>query len=204
MLLVKVDGSAFAPRMLTFLFCFLSLTLTRMGSTDTGDYFPEGYDPKEQVGFTEGMQGSQAMLGGDRGGPQLPGMENLGEDAVLMGGIEVSTEIPAGMEFIPSSVPDGELAFDVAASSSGVEKQLEVQPVCMTFEDFYAAFSPNSHPSFSVSPQTGRMDRRGGVSTILKIKCDPKGQAGEFEGDLVMNLPEDNSKICYKIRAKSF
>ena len=175
-----------------------------MGSTDTGDYFPEGYDPKEQVGFTEGMQGSQAMLGGDRGGPQLPGMENLGEDAVLMGGIEVSTEIPAGMEFIPSSVPDGELAFDVAASSSGVEKQLEVQPVCMTFEDFYAAFSPNSHPSFSVSPQTGRMDRRGGVSTILKIKCDPKGQAGEFEGDLVMNLPEDNSKICYKIRAKSF
>lgn len=175
-----------------------------MGSTDTGDYFPEGYDPKEQVGFTEGWQGSQAMLGGNRDGPQLPGMENLGQDAVMMGGIETASEIPAGMEFIPSSVPDGELVFDVAASSSGAEKTIEVKPVCMTFEDYFAAFSPNSHPSLSVSPQTGRMDRRGGESTFLKIKCDPKGQAGQFEGDLVINLPEDNSKICYKIKATSF
>ena len=44
----------------------------KMGSTDTGDYFPEGYDPNA-VDYTEGMGGSQAMLGGDRGGPQLPG-----------------------------------------------------------------------------------------------------------------------------------
>jgi hypothetical protein len=49
----------------------------KMGSTDTGDYFPDDYNPDEQVAFTEGMMGSQAMLGGDKGGPQLPGMENL-------------------------------------------------------------------------------------------------------------------------------
>lgn len=46
-------------------------------------------------------------------------MENLGADAVLMGGLEENTEIPAGMEFIPSSVPDGEFTFTVASSSSG-------------------------------------------------------------------------------------
>mmetsp|Transcript_7576 Transcript_7576/g.10301 ORF Transcript_7576/g.10301 Transcript_7576/m.10301 type:complete len:231 (-) Transcript_7576:130-822(-) len=175
----------------------------KMGSTDTGDYFPEGYDPNEEIAFQAGMMGSQATAG-DRGGPQLPGMENLGADAVLMGGIEQNTDIPAGMEFIPSSVPDGTVEMNVAASSAGSEIELSVKPVCMTFEDYYAAFAPGSHPSLSVSPATGRMDRRGGEATVLTISCSPGGQAGNFEGDLVINLPEDNSKICYKVKAMSF
>ena len=74
----------------------------------------------------------------------------------------------------------------------------------MTFEDYFAAFSKDSHPSFSVSPATGRMDRRGGEKTEMTIKCDPGGKSGEFTGDLVINLPEDNSKICYKITANVF
>jgi len=81
---------------------------------------------------------------------------------------------------------------------------VEVAPVCMTFEDFFVGFSADSHPSFSVSPVTGRMDRRGGEPSELKLRCDPAGQAGTFVGNLVINLPEDNSKICYKITAKSF
>jgi len=160
----------------------------KMGSTDTGDYFPEGYNPDE-VAFTDGMGGSQASMSGGRDGPQLPGMENLGADAIMMGGIEEATDIPEGTEFIPSSVPDGQLSMSVAASGSGTELPLEVAPVCMTYEDFYAGFSANSHPSFKVSPTTGRMDRRGGETTHFTITCDPKGQAGTFEGDLVIILP---------------
>lgn len=174
----------------------------KMGSTDTGDFYPEGYE--SDIGFQDGWQGSQALLGGNRDGPQLPGMEHLGEDAVITGGIQTATEIPAGMDFTPSSVPDGEFVMNVASSSSGQEIKIEVAPVCMTFEDFFAAFSPNSHPCFSVSPATGRMDRRGGERSVFTVKCDTKGQAGTFEGNLVINLPEDNSKICYKIIAKSF
>lgn len=86
-------------------------------STDTPDYFPEDYDPNE-IEFTSGILGSQAMRGGGTG-VQLPGMENLGADAVMMGGIDINTEIPAGMKFIPSSVPDGTLEFQVAGSGSG-------------------------------------------------------------------------------------
>ncbi len=90
-----------------------------MGSTDTGDYFPDGYDPNE-ISYSSGMMGSQAMLnGGNRDGPQLPGLENLGADAVVQGGIDTASEIPAGMEFIPSSVPDGQVSFTVAASGPG-------------------------------------------------------------------------------------
>ena len=88
-------------------------------------------------------------------------------------------------------------------TSIGAAYELAVKPVCMTFEDYYAAFSKNSHPSLSVSPATGRMDRRGGESTMLQVICTPNGAGGTFTGDLVINLPEDNSKICYKVSVNS-
>ena len=91
-----------------------------MGATDTGDFFPEGYNPDEEIAFSSGMMGSQEMLsGGKRSGPQLPGMENLGADAVVRGGIATADGIPAGMEFIPSAMPDGEYTFQVASSGAG-------------------------------------------------------------------------------------
>jgi len=177
----------------------------KMGSTDTGDYFPEGYDPSANPDFSEGMMGSQQMLGGGgEKGPQLPGMENLGEDAIMMGGIEENSEIPSGMEFVPASVPDGEHTFQVAASSKGGELTFEIKPFCMGFEDYFAAFAPGSHPSLKVSPCAGRMDRRGGESTFLTITCEPAGQAGTFTGDLVVNLPEDMSKLSYKVSVTAF
>jgi hypothetical protein len=94
----------------------------KMGSTDTGDYFPEGYDPNE-VAYTEGMGGSQGFGRGDRG-PALPGMENLGADALMMGGIEEASEIPPGMEFVMSSVPDGSVDMQVASNSKSELKTL--------------------------------------------------------------------------------
>merc|ERR1719464_2050980 len=144
----------------------------KMGSTDTGDYFPEGYD-KDEVDFTAGMQGSQGAGSDDRG-PALPGMENLGADAVMMGGIDEASEVPDDMEFVMSSIPDGEIAMDVAANSSkGAEVLLSVKPVCMGFEDYYAGFAAGSHESFGVSPVAGRMDRRGGEPTELEVTCKP-------------------------------
>jgi hypothetical protein len=47
-------------------------------------------------------------------------MENLGDDAVMMGGIEQNTEIPAGMEFVVSGAPDGEFAFQCSANGPGM------------------------------------------------------------------------------------
>mmetsp|Transcript_7955 Transcript_7955/g.14718 ORF Transcript_7955/g.14718 Transcript_7955/m.14718 type:complete len:195 (-) Transcript_7955:2526-3110(-) len=175
----------------------------KMGSTDTGDYFPEGYNAEEEIAFTSGMMGSQAGQSLDRGGPQLPGLENLGADAVVAGGITVDPNIPADMEFIPSSVPDGEIGFSVASTGTAVEHEIAVKSPCMTFEDYYAAFAPGSHPSLSVKPSTGRLDRRNGEPTYMQIVCDPNGQGGTFTGDLVINLPDDNSKICYKVTVNS-
>jgi hypothetical protein len=73
----------------------------------------------------------------------------------------------------------------------------------MTFEDYYASFSKDSHPSLTVSPSTGRMDRRKGDPTVMLITCIPNGNSGALTGDLVIVLPEDNSKICYKVTVNS-
>jgi hypothetical protein len=143
------------------------------------------------------------LNGGDRGSPQLPGLENLGADAVVAGGITVDPNIPAGMEFIPSSVPDGEIAYNVASTTASSSYEIAVKSPCMTFEDYYAAFAPGSHPSLSVTPSAGRMDRRNGEPTIMQVVCEPNGQSGSLTGDLVINLPEDNSKICYKVTVTS-
>jgi len=175
----------------------------KMGATDTGDFFPEGYDRNNEPAFQSGMMGSQAFGQGDRG-PQLPGMENLGADSIVMGGLEENTDIPAGMEFVMSSVPDGKFEMQLAGTSKGSELLLSVKPVCMGFEDYYAAFTADSHPSFSVSPCAGRMDRRGGEPTELVVLCQPGGKSGTWTGNLVINLPEDNSKICYVITANVF
>lgn len=127
----------------------------------------------------------------------------MGADAVIHAGINMSPDIPDGMEFIPSSVPDGEYSMNIPSTSAGETLSIEVRPVCMTYEDYYAAFSADSFPGFSVSPATGRMDRRGGEPTALDIRIEPQGRSGDLTGTLVVNLPEDNSKLCYKINVKS-
>jgi len=145
-----------------------------------------------------------AATGSRDRGPILPDMENLGSDAKVRGGIEEVSGIPSSMEFVMSSVPDAAVDIDVNSNSKGATLCLTVKPVCMGFEDYFAKFDSESHSSFSMTPVAGRMDRRGGESTELMVMCKPKGMPETFVGNLVINLPEDNIKICYKIAVMSF
>jgi hypothetical protein len=49
----------------------------------------------------------------------------------------------------------------------------------MTFEDFYCGFTADSHPAFSVSPTEGKMERRNGPPTQVKVTVKPSGRSGE-------------------------
>ena len=74
----------------------------------------------------------------------------------------------------------------------------------MGFEDYYAAFTQDSNPVFRIQAgAVGRMDRRGGESTYLEIICDNKGHPGVFEGTIVVNLPDDDSKLTYTVKAST-
>jgi hypothetical protein len=74
----------------------------------------------------------------------------------------------------------------------------------MGYEDYYAAFAAGSSPVFNIQAGAiGRMDRRGGEYTYIDVFCDPRGQgAGTFEATLVVNIPEDDSKLTYTFTAK--
>jgi quercetin dioxygenase-like cupin family protein len=49
----------------------------------------------------------------------------------------------------------------------------------MTFEDFYCGFTADSHEAFSVSPTEGKMERRNGPPTQVKVTVKPSGRSGE-------------------------
>ena len=45
----------------------------------------------------------------------------------------------------------------------------------MTYEPFFCGFTPDSHPAFSVSPASGKMERRNGDPTTVIVTCNPDG-----------------------------
>ena len=65
---------------------------------------------------------------------------------------------------------------------------IDVAPVCMTFEDFYCGFTPDSHPAFSCSPSEGALERRGGPNFPITVHFNPKGANGELVGHLLRGL----------------
>ena len=98
----------------------------KMHATDVGDFFPEGY--VDELEFTDGIKGISGLthpkVGNRDQGPELPGMEDIvaNDDIVnhmLGAGLEQASDIPEGMEFIPSSVPDGQVQMRVPLVSAG-------------------------------------------------------------------------------------
>eukprot|EP00966_Prymnesium_polylepis_P114053 2635813-Prymnesium_polylepis.1 len=50
----------------------------------------------------------------------------------------------------------------------------------MTYEKFYCGFTSDSHPSFSCSPDQGKMENRNGPPTQITVTCNPQGKSGEL------------------------
>ena len=86
----------------------------------------------------------------------------------------------------------------VCASTETKNLNIDVKPVCMTFEDFYCGFTADSHPAFSVSPAKGTMERRNGPPTPITVHVDPQGASGEIVGHLCFILPEEKD---FSVRA---
>ena len=55
----------------------------------------------------------------------------------------------------------------------------------MTYEPFFCGFTPDSHPAFSVSPASGKMERRNGDPTTVIVTCNPDGmKLGRSQGPM--------------------
>ena len=126
-----------------------------------------------------------------------------------LAGVEMASEIPEGISFEPPVVAkvmgkyDGEYELTVSdgeAQAGGSSIDVVVTPDSMSYEEYYAGFS-DAPAWVTVSPNIGKLDRRGGEPTTLTISAVPKGES--FSGDvtLVVVLPDDIDK-AYKISLK--
>ena len=95
------------------------------------------------------------------------------------------------------------------SSMNDTEMFVDVEPAMNTYEDYFFGLTSDSHPTITISqdessPIEGRMDRRGGAATSVKLKFEPNGASGEFEAYLcfVLENEPDFSKF-YKITGKT-
>jgi len=89
-----------------------------MQSTDVGDYFPEDFDQGEAQDMFD--SGTKNMGGTKQADTERPGLEDLGQGGFVAGeGYKTPEGIPDGMEFLPTSNPDGKFQFNVASSGKG-------------------------------------------------------------------------------------
>jgi len=165
-------------------------------SSDTPDFFDDSELSRRaaQIDFTDGMMGSQKKPG--QSGTHNPGVE---------GALEVNPDIYVPEEevieiensdFVKPSMTTMDLEmFTIQDEPKGL--QVSVKPVAMTYEPFYCGFTADSHPAFSVSPTSGKMERRNGDPTQVTVTCTPNGAKGELKATLCFILPEEKMFSTY-------
>ena len=187
-------------------------------ATDTPDFLPEeGSELAAKaagISFTDGIKGSQTQNDPNKKkstGPELAGALESDPDIYVPEILEVQKDdsqfvLPEpkwNVNAMAITNIDAELDFFTAATESA-KLVVDVKPVCMTFEDYYCGFTADSHPSFSVSPDKGTMERRNGPPTELTVTCEPKGQSGELVAHLCVILPDEKDfSTYYKITCNS-
>ena len=150
-------------------------------------------------------------LGWTRGHRTTPGVVFLSISSMMhTGGYTCATAEAAGVKFELTTLAkmgrfDQEVSIDMPAASDIPRLEtITVKPVCMGFEDFYAGWSPETPPGFSVSPIQGRMERRGGEPSLFDIEVKADGQTGEKVGYLCIVLPDDDEQFTIKVTVNCF
>lgn len=174
-------------------------------STDTPDFLPDE-ERHNKIEFTDGLMGSQ-----NDGSKKDRNM-----DPGVAGALEVNPEIyvPDALEivadasnFVMKNKEMTDLDFEMFIDSGSDSKSItvDVRPVMMTYEDYYCGFTADSHPSFSVSPDSGAMEKRNGAPTQLTVTCTPgAGDKGTLEAWLCFILPDEKAfSSYYKITAEA-
>lgn len=173
-------------------------------STDTPDFFDEN-DPRNDIEFTEGMFGSQVQNANkDRNtDPGVAGALDVNPDVYVYA--EQLTDVDTIDFGLSTDIKMTDLDFDmVVQSTMAKDLVVSVRPVMMTYEEFYCGFTSDSHQAFTVSPNSGKMEKRGGANTDVTVTVTPNGRAGELVGYLCFILPDEKAfSTYYKITAKS-
>eukprot|EP00638_Chattonella_subsalsa_P009983 CAMPEP_0117747012 /NCGR_PEP_ID=MMETSP0947-20121206/8267_1 /TAXON_ID=44440 /ORGANISM="Chattonella subsalsa, Strain CCMP2191" /LENGTH=316 /DNA_ID=CAMNT_0005564403 /DNA_START=266 /DNA_END=1216 /DNA_ORIENTATION=- len=89
----------------------------------------------------------------------------------------------------------------VAAPGKAGEVAIEQRNIVMTFQPFRAAFPAGTSSKWSVRPESGVLERRGGETTVLTVTYRPDVMGPPEEAMLVVDTEE--FKHIYKITGSS-
>jgi len=186
-------------------------------ATDTPDFLPdEGSDQakmRDGIAYTDGILGSQVDPNRKKNsGPELQGVLDSDPDIYVPEVEDVNVDTSLFVLPEPEwridkmEVSATHADFEITCDSTGdADLVIEVKPVCMTFENYFCGFTPDSHPAFKLVGETaGTMERRNGAPTPVQIMCDPCGASGELVAHLCFILPDEKDfSTYYKITCTS-
>jgi len=89
------------------------------------------------------------------------------------------------------------LKYNTVAETSST---IFLQPNAMTFEDFLAGWTDDTPEGFSVTPEKGTMDRRGGEESVFKVTYTGAQPTEPVYATLVVLLPNDNFQWTFKFQ----
>ena len=95
------------------------------------------------------------------------------------------------------------------ACMDDAEMYIDIEPMFNQYVDYFYGLTADSDPRITIdhdqsSDFEGRMERKGGASTAIKLNFTPNGASGEFDAYLCFMLPEENGMDkFYKITGKS-
>eukprot|EP00640_Fibrocapsa_japonica_P001537 CAMPEP_0113935920 /NCGR_PEP_ID=MMETSP1339-20121228/2941_1 /TAXON_ID=94617 /ORGANISM="Fibrocapsa japonica" /LENGTH=383 /DNA_ID=CAMNT_0000938215 /DNA_START=61 /DNA_END=1212 /DNA_ORIENTATION=+ /assembly_acc=CAM_ASM_000762 len=99
-------------------------------------------------------------------------------DESSFGPVDAGTR-PVRAEYSVRTSPGKRTAIDV-----------ELKNIVMTYQDYRAAFTPDTSPNFDVQNGVGTMEKRGGAPTMLQIGYTAAGVSAEEVGTLVVDTEE--------------
>lgn len=180
-----------------------------MQSTDTPDFFYEdGDDRNPGVSFTDGIMGSTGLDKLRSSRSNDPGVAGaLDVDPTRIGGYQAASAEAKGVKFeldMPAQMGrfTDEVVFNMPAQADAPRiEDVYIMPVCMAYEDFYAGWTADTPPNFSVTPTEGRMDRRGGDPSIFTVEVKADGKVGQKVGYLCVVLPDEGEQFTVKVTA---
>jgi len=173
-------------------------------STDTPDFFRDD-DYGKDIDVMDGVMGSSVQnVKKERShNPGVEGALEVNPDIITYA--EELTDVSKVDFGLSTDIKMTDLDFDMVVDSTLTKTlDIKVTPVMMTYEEFYCGFTTDSHPSFSVSPASGKMEKRGGTPTEITVSCKPEGASGELKGWLCFILPDEKAfSTYYEITAKA-
>jgi len=172
-------------------------------STDTPDFFRDD-DYGKDISIMDGVLGSSVQnVKKERRNPGLEGALEVNPDVYTFD--EVMTDVSTVDFGLSTDIKMTDMDFNMVVDSTTAKGiNIDVRPVMMTYEEFYCGLTRDSHPSFSVSPVSGKMEKRGGAPTTVTVTCKPNGASGELCAWLCFILPDEKAfSTYYKITAKA-